>query len=141
VDIVAAFERAASAGAPLLERFRFAAEPLLAFEHHALMDAARGNGEPICAILEGGSVLAAERGSAPSADKALSAALEEVVRRLSNDNLCGSSLMTGFRYLGELTFRMRKHLNSISLQLRQLNSLENLGTYSWLRSSAPLAMW
>jgi adenine-specific DNA methylase len=104
VDIVAAFERAASAGAPLLERFRFAAEPLLAFEQHALTDAARGNGEPICAILEGGSVLAAERGNAPSADKALTAALEEVVRRLSNDNLYGSSLMTGFRYFGGAYF-------------------------------------
>ncbi|KGC95849.1 hypothetical protein DP62_5200 [Burkholderia pseudomallei] len=110
VDIVAAFENAVAAGAPLLERFRFVAQPLLDFEHHALTDAARGNGEPICAVLEGGSVLAAERGGAPSADKRLSAALEEVVRRLSSNDLYGSPLMTGFRYFGGAYFSYEQAL-------------------------------
>lgn len=103
-DIVEAFEHAVAEGRPLLERFRFAAEPLLNFEHDALANAARGNGEPICAVLESGSVLAAERGSGARADNGLSAALLEVVRRLSNDGLHGSSLLTAFRYFGGAYF-------------------------------------
>lgn len=109
-DIVAAFEHAVTVGTPLLERFQFAAKPLVDFEHAALANASLGDGEPICAVLESGSILAAERGSALSGDKGLSAALLEVVHRLSSDALHGSSLMTAFRYFGGAYFSYEQAL-------------------------------
>lgn len=109
-DIVATFKHTVQAGTPLLERFRFAATPLLDFERDALTDAACGSGEPICTVLEGGSVLAAERERVQTDDKALQRALAEVVRRLSSNGLLGSSLMTAFRYFGGAYFSYEQAL-------------------------------
>lgn len=109
-DVASSFKQAAEAGTPLLAKLRFCAAPLLDFEKSALADAARGSGEPICTVLEGGSVLAAERDRAQSDDKALCNALTEVARRLSSNGLLGSSLMTAFRYFGGAYFSYEQAL-------------------------------
>lgn len=108
-SIVELFKDKVESSSPLLEKIHLSASPLLDFEKDALADAARGNGEPICTVLESGSVLAAEH-DRPRCDKSLSGALAEVVRRLSSNSLLGSHSLTAFRYFGGAYFSYEQAL-------------------------------
>lgn len=108
--IVADFEDRLRAGSALLARLRHVAEPLVTYERNALRAASQGIGGPMCAVLETGSVFAAERSILHNSPPELTAALQEVVRRMSSANLAGSAIATTLRYFGGAYFSYEQAL-------------------------------
>ncbi|MFL9885015.1 DNA adenine methylase [Paraburkholderia agricolaris] len=109
-DLVAAFEEKVKVSGHLWEKFQDIAEPLLSYERFALQEASRGIGEPICQVIESGSVLAAERAASPTEADELDAALREVQRRMARAQIAGSSSLTAFRYFGGIYFSYEQAL-------------------------------
>lgn len=109
-EVVTAFTREKCAKEPLWERFFSIAEPVITYERTALSEAARGIGEPICSVIENGSVLAAERAHPQSAPHELKVALAETVQRMSRTQLMGSNSLTAFRYFGGVYFSYEQAL-------------------------------
>ena len=102
--IVTTFAQKLKRGTALMAKLRHAVAPLIEFEEAALKAAASGDGEPICALLESGSLLAAELSQPLGTQKELHDALREAVRRLSESGLSGSRLATTVRYFGGAYF-------------------------------------
>lgn len=102
--IVSTFAAKLQAGSPLVAAMRNAAEPLIEFERMALLAAAQGDAEPICSVLEHGSILAAERGLDGSASSELQTHLKEVTKRMSQAGLAASPAATTVRYFGGAYF-------------------------------------
>lgn len=103
-DIVSTFAERLQAGSPLVDALRYAVEPVVAFERMALKDAAQGEPESICSVLEHGSILAAERGLGGCPSQELQSRLTEVTRRLARAGLAGSPAATTVRYFGGAYF-------------------------------------
>ena len=114
-SVISAFRRQVVRRAlPVVAALRTAIAPLVAFEKDALLAAAHGDPEPICSILESGSILAAERsaGAAPSPapSPALRCALDEAVERLTSSGLLGSASALTVRYFGGAYFSYEQAL-------------------------------
>ncbi|WP_140952594.1 DNA adenine methylase [Cupriavidus pinatubonensis] len=140
-DIVTAFSEKLQAGMPLLAKLRHAIEPLVEFEREALKAAAGGDAEQICALLESGSILAAERAHAAPENKALQKALEETVRRLSRYDLTGSAAATTVRYFGGAYFSYEQatELDCLSAIASEFSSdLSDLFTATLLSTASDL---
>lgn len=103
-DLAQAFNSKQRAGTETTQALRHALEPLVAFEHQALDAAASGNPEPVCAVLEHGSILAAELGISVCPDEKLRHCLAETLRRLKQSGLAGSPVATVVRYFGGAYF-------------------------------------
>jgi len=99
-DIVSMFTDRLLASTPLVEALRSAVKPLVEFEEEALKAAERGDAEPICSVLEDGSLLAAERGLGECRSAELRRCLMEVTRRLSVAGLAQAPAATATRYFG-----------------------------------------
>ena len=91
-------------GTSTTRALRHALEPLVAFEKAALDAAASGNPEPICSVLEHGSILAAELGLGVCPEEGLRGCLAETLRRLKQSGLAGSPKSTIVRYFGGAYF-------------------------------------
>lgn len=102
--IVAPFLNCVNETSPMTEALRNAVLPLVKFERKALAAVAHGDAEAICAVLEGGSILAAERGVASTTLPELQDCLHSVVERLSELDLSGSNVATCVRYFGGAYF-------------------------------------
>lgn len=109
-EIVSNLTADVRARSPLWEKFWFVAEPLITYERIALSEAAQGVGEPICTVIENGSVLAAERTKSRSAPHELRVALAETVQRMSHAQLMNSASLTAFRYFGGIYFSYEQAL-------------------------------
>lgn len=99
-DIVSAFAERLQAGSQRLDMLRQAVEPLVHFERQAMIAAKKGEADAICAVLEHGSILAAERGIYGGDSQELCVLLKEVTKRLEQAGLIGSPLATTVRYFG-----------------------------------------
>lgn len=89
---------------------RNAIDPLVRYEKMALQQSHAGDPEPICEILEQGSILAAERGVPQSITSGLRSSLAEAIRRLADVGLAGSSIATATRYFGGSYFSYQQAL-------------------------------
>jgi 16S rRNA G966 N2-methylase RsmD len=113
--IVSTFADRLQAGSPLVNALRNAVEPLIEFERMALQAATYGDAESICAVLEHGSILAAERGLGGCPSVELQCRLTEVVRRLARAGLSGSPAATVVRYFGGAYFSYEQAVELDSL--------------------------
>lgn len=99
-NIISTFAERLQEGSALVDRLRSAVEPLVEFERLALEAAGRGDAEPICAVLEHGSIFAAERGLRCRFSAELQRRLTESVKRLARARLTNSPAATTVRYFG-----------------------------------------
>lgn len=109
-DFVSTFADRLAAGSPIIDTLRDAVEPLIEFEQMALLAAATGDAEPICAVLEEGSILALERGLSGATSPELQRRLTEATRRLARAGLAGSAAATTVRYFGGAYFSYQQAL-------------------------------
>lgn len=109
-DLASSFAARLAAGSPIVDTLRDAIEPLIEFERGALLTAARGDAEPICAVLEEGSILANERGLRAGTSLELQRRLTETTSRLARAGLAGSAVATTVRYFGGAYFSYEQAL-------------------------------
>ena len=95
---------------PLTSTLRNAIDPLVQYERRALQSSLNGNPEPICEVLEQGSILAAERGIPQEVTPGLRGCLTEAIKRLADAGLAGSSIATATRYFGGSYFSYQQAL-------------------------------
>jgi adenine-specific DNA-methyltransferase len=79
-------------------------EPLIAFEHECIDKALRGEAEPICEILQHGSILLHERKATKPVSSGLQMALDECVHRFAENGIAGDRCATVSRYFGGIYF-------------------------------------
>jgi adenine-specific DNA-methyltransferase len=107
-NVVSTFTTKLQTSSPLADALRSAVEPLVKFEQMALEAASQGDAEPICSVLEHGSLLAAERGLSGGPSDELRSRLAEVTQRLAGAGLAGSPAATAVRYFGGAYFSYRQ---------------------------------
>jgi adenine-specific DNA-methyltransferase len=116
-NLVSEFESAIQEGSASVLALKHALEPLVQFEHMALVEAAKGAPEAICSVLEHGSILAVERGVPSSAPPELFKVLKEVTDRLSRVGFLGSAEALTVRYFGGAYFSYAQALELDCLAL------------------------
>lgn len=118
--LVEDFKRALVATTRQREQLREAALPVIRFEEACIRAALQGEHEPICDLLEHGSILAAERGQRHGRSE-LQQAIGETVDRLRSVGLAFSPLATSLRYFGGAYFSYGQatELDALSLAVEQ----------------------
>jgi adenine-specific DNA methylase len=82
------------------ERLKWAVEPLVAYETGCLDKAVRGDLEPLCDLVEHGSLIALEQNLCSANYSSLRLALAEVLSRLSAGDLMGGPAALTLRHYG-----------------------------------------
>jgi adenine-specific DNA-methyltransferase len=85
-------------------RLIWAIEPMATHEEYCRFHSARGVVEPLCQLLEQGSIVSFQLGAAQVKDAALSAALRDTVRRMREAGLAEGPVSTATRYFGGIYF-------------------------------------
>ena len=79
-------------------------EPLIALEQECIRKAARGEPEPICEVLQHGSIFLRERGATKQVSPELRTALDECIRRFAGSGMARNRCATVSRYFGGIYF-------------------------------------
>nr|WP_255651455.1 DNA adenine methylase [Corallococcus sp. AS-1-12] len=93
-----------------LEKLAQALEPLLSYEERCIEDAVAGNPDPLCELVEQGSLLAHARKSPEKISTGLEKALASTSRRLARGDLDSHPGTLTTRYFGGVYFSFRQTL-------------------------------
>lgn len=126
-DFESRLSKCLNAHNPLTSTLRNAIDPLIQYEQRALQSSLNGSPEPICEILERGSILAAERGMLQEVTPELRSCLAEATRRLADAGLAGSSIATATRYFGGSYFSYQQalELDCLSAIIEEISAAES----------------
>lgn len=91
-----------------LEKLTWALEPLISYEERCIEDAVAGNPEPLCELVEQGSLLAHARKSLKGVSAGLEKALASTSRRLVRGDLNSHPGTLTTRYFGGVYFSFRQ---------------------------------